>query len=218
MVVRARALMRIIHTVMLLAVAAMSMAAQESQAADSSARPPSRIALTFTAGFTAPKSKDPITQFWKGGPNFGVNLLVPASGAFSVGIGADVSMLWFRLSSFAEAYPSVPVQRKDLAWFNLFLLSRYFFMVAGPVQPYAELAIGASRLSGAEYKAVVDSVRVTYYEIPARTRLALTFTGGLKIPVSRSFSFLAEAGFRYVHNDESLGIAFLLVGGVRIIL
>jgi len=190
--------------------------AQSSSKPDTSVRESSRLSLTITAGYMAPKSKDALTQFWKGGPGLALRLLVQATPAFSVGAGADLSILWFRQSSFVLAHPSVEVRRKDMAWVNLFVLSRFSSVTPEPVCPYAELAIGASRPSGAEYKAVVDGVRVTYYEIPARTRLALTFAGGLEIPVSGRISFLAEAAMRYVHNDPNIGVALLFSGGVRV--
>ncbi len=214
-----RAWMPLLAAVVTLSVFTRSAAAQHSSSPDTSARKSSRISLAVTAGFTAPQSKDALTQFWKGGPGVAVKVLLRAAPGFWIGAGADISALWFRQSGFVQAYPSVDVQKKNMAWVNIFVLSRYGgFIRSGLVHPYTEFAIGASRLSGAEYKEVIDSVRVTYYEIPARTRLALTLTGGVEIQVWPRVSFLVEGAVRYVHNDPNVGVALLANGGVRVTL
>lgn len=213
-----RVCLRLAAMPLMVSVLAWTGAAQSSRVPDTSARKSSRVSLSVTAGYVAPQSKQSLTQFWKGGPGASVCLLMRAAPGFWVGTGLDVSALWFKKSSFAEAYPSVEVQAKNMAWVNLYLLSRYGFIPGGSVHPYIQVAIGGSRLSGAEYKEVIDSVRVTYYEVPARTRMALTCTGGLEIPVARGFSFLAEAAMRYVHNDPNMGIGLLISGGARITL
>ncbi len=209
---------RLFATAVILLAFSRTVAAQQSSTPDTTALRVSRISLTVTGGYTTPNSKDALTQFWKGGPGFGLSFLVRTTPALYVGVGADVSMLWFKWSGFAQAFPSVPVRRTDMTWMNLFLTSRYMFLTNGPVRPYASGSIGASRLSGAEYKEVIDSVLVTYYDIPGRTRLALTVTGGLSIPVTSGLFFQAEAALRYVHNDPNVGLGLLLSGGARIIL
>src|SRR5512140_2052415 len=210
---------RLLATVAILSVVSRTGAAQESALPDSTARRNFRVSLAITAGYAAPTSKDALTQFWKGGPVGGISVLVRAAPGFWIGAGLDVSALWFRESAFAQAYPSVEMQKKNMAWVNIFVLSRYGgFVRSGPVHPYTELAIGASRLSGAEHKEVIDSVRVTYYEIPARTRLALKLTGGMEIPAWPGISFLVEGAVRYVHNDPNVGVGILVNGGVRVTL
>jgi opacity protein-like surface antigen len=199
-------------------VSARALMAQNPSRPDSTAHKGPRVSLAVTVGYAWPRSKDALTQFWKGGPDCAVSLLIRAAPGFWIGAGMDAALLWFRQSNFVQAYPSVDIQKKNLGWFNIYLLTRYGFVPGGAVHPYVAFAIGASRLSGAEYKEVVDSVRVTYYDIPARTRLALTFTGGLEIPVSRGLSLLVEGAARYVHNDENLGFGLLVGGGVRITL
>jgi hypothetical protein len=211
-----RVWMRLIATAVILSTISWTGKAQVPSVSDTSARRSPRISLAVMAGYVSPQSKHALTQFWKGGPGFAVSLLMRAAPRFWIGMGADVSALWFQKSSFAQAYPSVEMQPKNMAWANLYVLSRYGFIPGASVHPYVQVAIGASRLSGAEYKEVIDSVRVTYYDIPARTRLALTLTGGVEIPVSGGFSFLAEAALRYVHNDENVGIGIVLQGGVRV--
>lgn len=212
-----RAWLQLVAAAAILSVISRTAAAQHSSSPDTSARKTARFSLAVTAGFTAPQSKDALKQFWKGGPGAAVSALLRAAPGFWIGAGVDISALWFRQSGFAQAYPTVEVQKKNMAWVNIFVLSRYGgFISSGSVHPYIEFAIGASRLSGAEYKEVVDSVRVTYYEIPARTRLALTVTGGVDIPVWRGVSFLAEGAVRYVHNDPNVGIGLSIRGGVRV--
>ena len=210
--------LRLLAVAFMLSVISCTIMAQELPFPDTSASKGSRISVAVTAGYVSPRSKDGLTQFWKGGPGFAVSLLLRAAPGFWVGTGLDVSALWFKQSSFALAYPNVEMQKVNMAWTNLFLLARYGFLPGASVHPYAEVDLGASRLSGAEYKEVIDSVRVTYYEIPARTRLALTLTAGVDIPVSGGLSFLAEGFMRYVHHDENIGIGLGVRGGVRVIL
>ena len=210
--------MRLFLIAVILCISAHHGMAQDRSKPGGTVQKPSRISLAITGGYSSPRSKDPITRFWKGGPEVALSLLAWAGPGFWLGAGADVSMLWFSESSFAEAYPSVEMQRKDMAWVNVFVLARYGFIPRARVHPYVELAIGASRVSGADYKEVIDGVRVTYYDIPARTRLAFTFTGGLDVPLARGLSLLAEAAVRYVHHDENLGVALLAKGGVRVTL
>ena len=206
----------LLATAVILSMVGQTVTAQKPGKAAAPGPDTSKTSLAVSVGYGTPRSKDALTQFWKGGPAFSMKLLVRSTRSLSFGVGGDVSALWFRLSKFAATYPSVEAHRKDMAWFDLFMFSRYTFATGMALRPYGEFSIGASRLSGAEYKEVVDSVRVTYYEIPARTRLALTFTGGLEIPVSGSFSFLAEANLRYVHNDPNVGVGLLFMGGARV--
>lgn len=213
-----RVCLRLFTTAVILLAFSGTVTAQNFYSADTTAPRTSRISLAVTGGYAIPGAKWSLQQFWKGGPALGASFLIRATPVLYFGAGADVSMLWFRSSRFSMAYPSVAVHRTDMAWVNLFLTSRFTFTNNGPVRPYASAAIGASRLSGGEYKEVIDSVRVTYYEIPARTRLALTITGGLAIPVTPGLFLQAEAAIRYVHRDPNVGLGVLFGGGARIIL
>ena len=213
-----RVRLRLFTTAVILLTFTRTGSAQRLLTPDSTAPRISRISLVVTAGYAIPGAKWPLQQFWKGGPELGASVLIHATPGLYIGMGADVSMLWFRVSRFASAYPSVPVHRTDMAWANLFLVSRYAFTSSGPVRPYASAAIGASRLSGGEYKEIIDSVRVTYYDIPARTRLAMTVAGGLAIPLTPGLFFQAEAALRYVHHDPNVGLGVIFNGGARIVL
>jgi opacity protein-like surface antigen len=210
--------LRLAATAVALSVISWTVVAQSSTDPDTSDHKSSRLSLKVSGGLATPKSKKSLTRFWKGGPAFSVNLLVRAAPGFWVGTGVDVSALWFRQANFGLRYPSVELQRRNMAWVNIFLLSRFGLSPGGPVHPYVEFGAGGSRLSGAEYKEIVDSVRVTYYEIPARTRLAMKFTGGIEITLSPAFAFIAEGALRYVHNDPNMGVGLLLQGGVRLTL
>src|SRR5512143_2736887 len=102
---------RLFAVAVILLALSRTVTAQQSLTPDTTAPRFSRISLTLTAGYAVPESKDALTQFWKGGPEFGLSFLVRTTPALYVGVGADVSVLWFRWSSFAQAYPSVPVRR-----------------------------------------------------------------------------------------------------------
>jgi hypothetical protein len=213
-----RSCARLVTTALVLLTAFSDVTAQRSSIPDTPAARSPRISLAITGGYGIPGAKRPLTRFWKGGPEAGLRLLFRAAPGFWVGMGTDVAGLWFRQTKFALAYPTVAVQKRNMAWVNLYLLTRVGFLPSASVHPYVEVAVGGSRLSGADYKQVVDSVRVTYYDIPGRMRLAMTFTCGMEIPVSRRLSFVVDAALRSVRNDENVGLGGLFQGGVRVTL
>jgi hypothetical protein len=176
------------------------------------------LSYSIMAGWMEPHSRPLLTRFWKGGPGLAFNILFRGTPDLRVGVGIDACILWFKKSGFSNTYPSVEPLRRDLVWANFYLMSRYTFLRNAPVRPYADLELGASRLSGAEFKQVINGVRVTYYEIPGRTRLALTVAGGLDIPTSDELSIVLEAALRNVFNDDHIGAGWIYRGGVRVTL
>jgi hypothetical protein len=70
-------------------------------------------------------------------------------------------------------------------------------------------------MTGAEYRQETDSGRVTYYNIPFQTRLAVSLYGGLEYRFNRSFAFDAEARALYVNDDPDVGVTAVIRGGVR---
>jgi hypothetical protein len=173
--------------------------------------------LIIMGGAGIPLSKAPLTDFWRYGPNFSLEFVTTATRRLSLGVGADLTVLRFSYAGFAGTYPSgpPPLDRKVI-WWDLYLLGRYVFFPKNLVTPYATLKIGAMRPTPASFKQVVDSVKITYYDIHARARLAAAVSGGVDFTLSSELAFVAEVNAVLVHNDPAFGSAVSLRGGFRI--
>ena len=171
--------------------------------------------ITVLAGAGIPLSKEGLTQFWKLGPSGSLSFLVNVTPPTSVGIGADFSMLYFKMADFGSTFPTVPVQRKDIAMIHIYVGFKQSFSPARVFSPYIAGTVGAARVTGASYKEIIDSVRVTYYDIPGRTRLAASFALGTDIVLSRVIAFTMEAKATYFHNDPDVGVMSFVRGGFR---
>ena len=171
--------------------------------------------FTVLVGGGIPLSREGLRQFWKVGPSGSLSFFVNVSSATALGIGADVSMLYFRLGTFASTFPGVSVQPKDVAMIHVYVGVKHSFAPTKRFSPYVVATVGAARVTAATYKEVVDSVRVTYYDIPGRTRLAGSLGLGTDISLSTWLSFTMEAKATYFNNDADVGFECLVRGGFR---
>jgi hypothetical protein len=101
-------------------------------------------------------------------------------------------------------------------WWDLYLLGRYTFAPTRTVAPYVTFKLGATRPTPASFTQVVDSVKVTYYSVSARTRLSLGASAGIDVAITRELAFVAEVNAVLVHNDPVLGAAVAARGGFRV--
>ena len=133
----------------------------------------------------------------------------------ALGVGFDAAVFFFGRATFALKYPGVPLQARDIAFLNVYIISTYSLLSGKRLNPYIEANIGVSRLTEATYRQNVQEVRVIYYEIPGRTRLTFALGGGVDVSLLRWMSFRAEANAAYVLNDPNAGLIFSLRGGPR---
>jgi len=171
--------------------------------------------FTVLAGGGIPLSRESLIKFWKVGPSGSLSFFVNVRPSTALGIGTDVSMLYFKLAEFASTFPGVAVQRKDIVMVHVYVGVKHSFSPTKGFSPYVVGTVGAARVTEAAYKEIVDSVRVTYYNIPGRTRLAGSLGLGADIALSGWLWFTMEAKGTYFHNDADVGVACLVRGGFR---
>ncbi|MBM2841933.1 MAG: hypothetical protein HW412_2461 [Bacteroidetes bacterium] len=171
------------------------------------------VSLSFGAGiFHPPKGS---TTFWNVGPGGSTRFMITVSKPVSIGIGVDAAFFSFDEQAFRNAYPTVPVRSKNMMMANVYLAMKCMVMPSMRLSPYVGLTLGATRLSEAIYGEVIDSVRVNYYNIPARTTPTFGISLGAGIYIVQWLSFDAEAKTNYVVNNPDLKAAFLFLGGFR---
>jgi hypothetical protein len=134
---------------------------------------------------------------------------------FLIGVSVDAAALWFRASRFVQNHPGVSLHNTPVAHITVALTGRMELLPTRRFDPFVGLSVGASRLSAAVYREVVDSVRVTYYNIPGRTRLSAGASAGVMFHATRWLGFEAECRLLYVHNDPDAGVSVAVRTGVR---
>jgi hypothetical protein len=177
-----------------------------------------RKTLAFLAGAVFPLSHEGLTDFWMRGPGGTLVLMFDLNPAVGVGIGADAGLLSFRKKEFGDRYPGIPWQATDLGFFHLYLEWKYTIAPYKRLSPFVGATIGPARVSGASYGTMIDSVRVTYYDLPGRTRLALGGLCGLDFALVRGVALEAEMRCVYLLNDPNAGMLLILHAGGRVTL
>lgn len=178
-------------------------------------------ALIFNGGVTVPVSKKGLTEFWGYGPGFSLGFLThirDSTRAYvnALGFGVDVSVLRFRSDAFQSRFPTVELREKNLTFIHAYIAWKFLLHRTKRFSPFIGATAGISQLTGATYREIIDSVRVTYYDVPARIRLTIGMKGGIDIGLSSGFSVEAEGSWVYVHNDPNIGLGFSLRLGGRV--
>ena len=193
-----------------------------------SSRPVARLvdfavgrAITFNGGVSVPVSKKGLTEFWNYGPGFSIGFLkhikdTTHAAVHAFGAGLDVSIFRFKTPEFQKRFPSVELRAKNIALIHAYLRWKYLLYRTQRLSPFVGASIGIAQTTGATYKDVIASVRVTYYDVPARTRLTLGIQGGVAYSFSPSFALEAEGSWYYIHNDPNIGLGFSLRLGGRV--
>lgn len=176
-----------------------------------------RTSIILMGGVGFPLAKDSLTDIWRYGPNFSLDFLTSVSRRISVGVGVDLTVLRWSYAGYYEKYPSGPPPLdKKVIWWDLYLLGRYTFAPTHAVTPFVTFKLGATRPTPASFKQVVDSVKITYYSVSARTRLSIGASAGIDATITKELAFVAEVNAVIVHNDPVLGAAVMIRGGFRV--
>jgi len=199
----------------LIVVVAAEGSAQQATRSPSPVLPAGGPSLWIFGGMSWPLSRSGFTEYWQAGPAGAVDFTTNVSRRLSVGIELDAAAYWFRAEKFVASHPGVPLRNTPVAMINIALIGRYELMKGKKFGPYIGLALGAVRITEAVYQQIVDSVRVTYYSIPAKTRLTMACIGGAEYKVSRKFALDGEARLMYVHHDPDVGLTLTVRAGVR---
>jgi hypothetical protein len=174
-----------------------------------------RQTLTLSFGAGVPHSRTGLTTFWNAGPSGSVKFMVNVNRVVAFGIGVDAAMLNFNESAFRFAYPMVPIQSKDMVMASVYLAMKCVLLPSMRVSPYVGMTLGATHASEAIYGDVIDSVRVNYYSLPARTRLTIGLALGGDIYITRWLAVELEGKINYLHHDPDFGITSFVRGGFR---
>lgn len=171
--------------------------------------------LEITGGMTVPLSHAGLKEFWMRGPSGGVEFLFRANDLVRFGVGSEVALFSFRRGAFAEKFPDVIPQVTHLTGVYLFLAVRNYVRPGLRMSPFFGAEVGVLRMTGAEYKAILNGVRRTYYEIPAMSHLAGSVSAGLDYYVSRTIALQVQGRAMYVFNDPDTGLLVTTHAGVR---
>jgi len=199
----------------LLGVFLLLLTAEGARAQKPPASAPPVRSVRLAGGMSWPVSHEGLTRYWRAGPAGSLEFDVRIRRRYLVGVGVDVAALWFRASRFGLAHPGVPLENKPVAQITIALSGRVELLPEKRIGPYCGLSIGASRLTAAVYQQVIDSVRVTYFRIPGRTRLSAAGFAGVTFYATRWLGFEAESRLLYVHNDPDAGVTVALRTGIR---
>jgi hypothetical protein len=173
-----------------------------------------RATITILGGIASPLSKAGLTEFWGTGPSGAAQVLVHVSRSVSVGMGLDVASYIFSSGDFSSKFPTIRVQEKNILGISILLTAKFVPVPQARLTPFFVGQLGAAQVTPTEYREVVDSVRVTYYNIPRRFRLASNVAAGFDLYIARGFWIEMEGKLAYVHNDPSRGTTFFLRGGI----
>jgi len=173
-----------------------------------------RATITVLGGIASPLSKAGLTEFWGMGPSGAAQVLVHVSRSVSMGMGLDIASYVFNSSDFSSKFPTIPVREKNILGVGFHLAAKFVPVPQARLTPFLSAQLGTAQVTPTEYREVVDSVRVTYYNIPRRFRLASNVAAGFDLYIARGFWIELEGKLAYVHNDPSRGTTFLLRGGI----
>lgn len=174
--------------------------------------------LMLSFGVGALHSRNGIMSFWEMGPGGSVTFMINVKRELAFGMGLDIAHVSFRDAAFRSTFPGIPVRQKNITMGALSLAMTYSTLPTMRFSPFVGATLGATRLSKAVYRQTVDSVRVTYYNIPGRARLTVGLTAGADIVLVRWLALRIEMKTIYIHNDPDLGFASFFRAGVRLAL
>jgi hypothetical protein len=184
-----------------------------------SSRPAPRLpegSVSITAGVLGPFSHQPLTSLWNMAGSISAVFYAHVNRSVAIGLGLEAGFLKFDSVAFAQLYPGVPLRYQDLGQLHIFVGGRYTMVPTTRLTPYLLASVGAAKVSTAIYQLKVNGRRVTYYEIPGRTRLALGAGGGLAYQISRVVHLEAEGKALYYHHDPEVGLLVTARLGARI--
>jgi hypothetical protein len=166
-------------------------------------------------GMTFPMSHSGLTSFWMRGPSVAAALYFKANDRIRIGAGFEAAVFSFRRGTFAQSYPGVAVQARDLASTYLYIAARNYLQPRWTITPFFGGEIGVVRLSGAEYKEIVNGVRRTYYEIPGIAHLAASGSAGLDFYLARFVALQVVGRVMYVVHDPDMGVLMAVYAGLK---
>jgi len=175
--------------------------------------------LTISVGAGIPQSKGDLKGFWGIGPSASFSFFVNVSRAVALGLGAEAALLPFNEGAFRSAYPTVPVQARDVVQSNLYVGAKFSLAPSMRLCPYMSTSVGASLLTRASYKnPTIGQRHQYYYNVGGIARLHAGLAGGVDLYLNRWLAMQLEAKATYVHNDPNVRVTSFMRGGFRLTL
>ena len=172
-----------------------------------------RPMFNVTLGLTSPQGHEGLREFWLNGPGGSAEFLIQLNPLFALGVGADMSLLFFDERAFAERWPGIPLSGKqNLFVGNVYVGATYSFLPGRQTRPFVSAQVGAEFITEALYRQVIGGVRYTYYDVGGKTRLALGVAAGASISLDYDLALLVELKGTFINNDPNVG--FLAHGRV----
>jgi hypothetical protein len=176
---------------------------------------PRSSTLSFSVGVAVPQSHLGLTKYWAGGPNGSFKLLFGCSRFFKVGLGADLSLLYFKKGAFSQALPGVAIKAEDVSLLNAYVAMRLYARPALRLSPFVGVDFGMARVAPANYRSLVAGKEVTYYDLPGSTHLSVGVSGGLDYYLSRSVAIELEGRGIWVDGNTDLGVTVYAGAGLK---
>jgi hypothetical protein len=179
---------------------------------------PRRKTVDVTFGTTFPASHQGMKEFWMQGPAGNVCFLFKTNERTRFGLGLEASLYSFRIGTFVMTFPGVEKQISNLSTLYLYIALRHYGFPRERFSPFIGAELGVLRSTGVEYKAVVDGVRKTYYDIPGIARMAGSVSTGLDFYVYQLIALQLQGRATYVLNDPNIGLLVSAQAGLKYVL
>jgi hypothetical protein len=179
-------------------------------------RPLARQAIIVSVGMTIPAGREALREFWLRGPNVSGSYLVYVNPSVALGIGVDLSWLFFDVAAFSLRRPGVSLQVTDnVVLADIHLDAAYYFFKGNQTRPFVDLQVGIVAISQATYREIVNGVRTTYYDVGGNGRLAMSLAGGAIVQLDARLAIHAELKGTFIHNDPAASFLAHLRAGIQ---
>lgn len=134
----------------------------------------------------------------------------------AVGLGGDVSILYFNERAFGERFPAVVLKEKDnLLAANVYLDATCSFRPGYITRPFLSVQVGIHFMNEATFQEIVGGVRHTYYKVGGKSRLTMGGATGVNIHLSRGIGLIFGFKGTYIHNDPNVNFLVHLRAGIQ---
>lgn len=172
--------------------------------------------FTLAFGYATLQGHDGLRELWSGGLGGSAAFQVHLSRVFSVGMGTDLSLLYFDEYTFARRWPGVTLKKKqNLFMANVHLDGTYEFLPSRQTRPYLSAQVGGQVISKALFREVINGVRHTYYEVGGKPRLTFGLAAGANISLNYALGLVVELKGMFIHNDPAVNILALGRAGLQ---
>ncbi len=178
-------------------------------------RPP-RQAIVVSTGVTFPVGREVLREFWLRGLGASVTYLIYPSSTLALGVGIDISWLYFDLEGFTRRWAGVSLaEKQNLTLGHVHFDAAYYFLKGNQTRPFVSVQLGAETISQATLRRVINGVSQTYYDVGGKGRLAFGIAGGADIQIEPFLAIHTELKGTIILNDPNVSFLLHLRAGVQ---